>query len=557
MPLFSSFTSTAARALGLTNGAPPGPPVISNVTVSSVSISFNITAVLGSFTIQRFELRVNNGVWTNIGNVSSHTITGLTSSTTYTFDVRAIDIANQTSDPSILQTVTTNTEVLPGQPASVTLTQKSTTSDGTNALKLDLVFTAATQGTLPISSYQYRITKTSDSSVVIDWTTTPVGAGTTFVISGLTPSTGYTASVRAVSSSGAQGTARTSTATTAAVKLNSAPTVTYVSETQNTNKTKASITYNYGVSSGGTYPVSSYRWVWGTASETPATVSPGVNVTTIEYDAGTSVTIKVRSVDSQGNFSEYGSITQTISTPIPGTPNISFYNAFTFGVSRVDRVTLSWGAVSNATSYRAYIVGQTSYVEVNDPTRSATFSNLTPGDTYSFYVVAYNGSTSGTQSNTISIKMGVKNSFISRTIRAADHTFTQNDRTCANKGTTMSASVTTISSDNIVGYMLIDQWRFSLRRIPNSSLTCPTGNNRACAAYWPGDSDPTVGTCFNDGYEYVYAVNNATGGSFTVQVSGSGWSSLTTSCTLSASAASMIGYNIKVSGFETTANTLV
>lgn len=498
------------------------------------------------------EVQRDGGAWVQTNTLTSHTFTGLTSSTTYTFQVRAVDITGQIGSPSALQTVTTSNEVAPSQPATVTLTQKSTSTDGSNAFKLDLSYTAATQGTLPITGYEYLITRNSDSLVIVNWTTLTTAPGATFVVTGLTPSTGYTASVRAFTSSGTRGNARTATATTAGPKTNSAPTVNFVSENKNSGQTAASITFNYSASTGGTYPVTGYFWKLHTAAETTATSNPGVNVTTPEYSAGTTITISVRSIDSNGTYSSYGTLTYTIAVSIPGTPVLSYGSAWNTDITYTQ---LTWNAVSNATSYEIY--DSSDNFIASTASRSYTFTGLSPGTSYYWKVRAMNGSVPGSFSSARGVTTGQKEVYGFRTLNTGPHNFTSDNKGCSGLSNTYGGSIASFADNNKVGYARVSEWRFSLRRVnSNTSVTCPTSGTRNCAAYWPGGSDSVVGTCFGTGagLEYAYAVASSNGGSFSVQVSGSGWSTTTSSCTLNTPDASMTGFNMYAIVYETTAN---
>lgn len=545
MPLVSTFSALAARALGLTNGAPPGAPIITNIAVTSVQISFNITPVLGSFTIARFERQLGSGEWVDIGNVSSYAITGLTSSTSYTFGVRAVDVTGQISDITI-NTATTDPEIPPNPPSSVTLTQKATTTDGKNALKLDLLYGVATQGTLPIQSYQYRITLTSNSSVVIDWTTLTTPPAQTFVVTGLQPGTQYTAAVRAVSTSGTPGNATTASATTAAVKANSAPVINFVSENRNASQTAASITFNYGVSSGGTYDVAGYRWQLHTASEIPATVGPGVNATTVEYPASTTVTIKVRSVDTTGAYSDYGTYTRTITNATPGQPFLSFTSTQTY----VTQIGLSWVSGGNTTSYKVYQDGS-EVTSTSSTTYTAT--NLTPGQTYSFQVIPYNGTVVGSGSNTKTIQMGSKDQG-GQLLKSGPFYFAQNSVAgCSNAGTTWSHSLPGITDDNRVGYQRALSITFRLEPVAAAIITCPTSGTRTFNLSSPNNSK-SIGQCFGAGNTYGENMGNATSGSIQLISGGSGWTSVSSSCSLNTPNATMVGRDFTVNIVQTTQN---
>lgn len=256
MPLFSSFSASSSRSLGLTSGAPPGAPTIDSSSSTATTLTINFTPVVGSFAISKFEYSLNGGAYTgNIAsNAVSYEITGLTPSTSYGVRIRAVDEANQISDPSNLETRSTSAEIAPSAP-SVTVTQKESGS-GTpiNATKLDVSFTAASAGTYPVVYHQYRVYR--GATLVTDWATTPVGAGVTFTIDSLVPASSHTVYVRGVATANGTtyGTAGSASASTDTEIVNSAPTVTVNSVTT------SNVTFTRGTSSGGTYGVSYYRY---------------------------------------------------------------------------------------------------------------------------------------------------------------------------------------------------------------------------------------------------------------------------------------------------------
>ncbi len=93
-------------------------------------------------------------------------------------------------------------------------------------------------------------------------------------------------------------------------------------------------------------------------------------------------------------------ITHTIPTA-PSTPtNLSFSE-----VSH-DRCKLSWTASTGSpTGYRVYQVGATPTLKATVTTNSTTISGLSPGTTYSFYVVAYNSAGVSGNSNTVTVNI--------------------------------------------------------------------------------------------------------------------------------------------------------
>lgn len=67
----------------------PGVPSFTNLTYQSATA--NWIAATDNIAIASYEYRLNGGAWQNIGLVTTKALSGLTSSTLYTFEVRALD----------------------------------------------------------------------------------------------------------------------------------------------------------------------------------------------------------------------------------------------------------------------------------------------------------------------------------------------------------------------------------------------------------------------------------------------------------------------------------
>lgn len=339
MPLFASFSSNSARTLGLTSGAPPGPPTISSSSSTATTYTINFTPVLGSFEIARFEYSLNSGAFT--GSISSastsYTLTGLTPSTAYTVQIRAVDTAGQISDGSNVNSRSTTAEIAPSAP-SVTVTQlESGSGTPINATRLRWSYGAASAGTYPVAYYQYRV-RTS-SSTILDWTTVPMGVGVNNDYTGLNPLTQYFFDVRGVATSNGTtyGSVGTGNATTDNEMTNDYPSVTI------TNQDTANVTFSYSGGSGGTYGISYYRYrifntSWGqTATGTLSTNNSSATVATgLSPDQFFYLLVDAYSATS-GNV---GVATQRDGRLNPGAPTVN---------------TLSWSGSMNTGTTTAYL----------------------------------------------------------------------------------------------------------------------------------------------------------------------------------------------------------
>jgi hypothetical protein len=250
MPLFNTFTGGSARALGNISAEPPGKPVLT-VTASAVYLTIDFTFSNGAFPINAIEYRyrVTAGTWGNwivlSPSLQTVTISGLTPNTSYDYEFRVKDQANQYGLTTAGTTSTPN-ETAPSAVSSLTVNPTGTS-------QLTVSFGPSTAGTYPITKYQYRV----GSGSFID---TPVTANTPFNITSLNPETSYTISVRAYASSGTTSSASSASATTDPT-IAAAPTISW-SRMTTSDRTTAKLSWNnVATSSTGTltYYVYSYE----------------------------------------------------------------------------------------------------------------------------------------------------------------------------------------------------------------------------------------------------------------------------------------------------------
>ena len=144
-------------------------------------------------------------------------------------------------------------------------------------------------------------------------------------------------------------------------------------------------------------------WYWETTSTGVATTSSAST-----YTATTTGTYYIRSKNTTSAcWSSAGSVAIVISA-VPTAPTLSSPTTAATGVSLTP--TLSWVAVSGATSYDVYI-GTTlpGSATANVSTNSYSPSTLLSGTTYSWKVIAKNGCGSGTASSTFTFTTPIAN----------------------------------------------------------------------------------------------------------------------------------------------------
>lgn len=485
MPFFSSFSAGSARSLGLTSGAPPGPPVINTSSSTATTVTINFTPVLGSFEISKFEYSLNGGAYTgNIsGAVTTYQFTGLTPSNAYTVAIRAVDASGQRSDPSNTKSQSTSAEIAPSAP-SVSLAQlESSTGTPINATYLNWSYGVATAGTYPVTSYQYIVYQ--GATAITNWASPPMAPNTNYTFTGLVPETSYTVYVRAIAT--ANGTTYSNngsaTATTDTEILNSAPSLSITSEDT------VNVTFSVSGGGGGTYGVSSYNWLvvrsrdglWvnsGNTTNTSNTVNAGT-----EPDGGFTIYAAAVSLISgkQGAVSNVGG---RLDPEVPAAPTISFS-----GMSPNSSVDVSLTVSKPSYATKAFVTVAGATYEATD---QGTYFSLSIGgqpfnSTRQYTAVLQNrlGGTSG-NGNTITWYTPKQNQYYAITARSGEWILAATNSVVNPACPSPYAGVTwgyVPPSPNDVGYVRIDYVGVQLKSGGFSNtvtdylyFSTPTGN---------------------------------------------------------------------------------
>lgn len=138
-----------------TSGTPAGPPFVTSITEArntaarTVQVSWAPAGDNGS-TITHYELQVNGGTWQDVGTATTHTDSGLSNGTSYSYRVRAVNDVGP-ADPSAQSSVTTwDVPAAPPRPSATAPANSRTVSISWSAPASDR----------PITRYQ------------VDWSTT-------------------------------------------------------------------------------------------------------------------------------------------------------------------------------------------------------------------------------------------------------------------------------------------------------------------------------------------------------------------------------------------------
>jgi hypothetical protein len=370
-----------------TDAAAPGAPTIGVATKTgstTATVSFSEPSVTNGAAVTGYTVTSTPGSIVATGNASPITVTGLSVATAYTFTVTATNSAG-TSVPSAATNQIVSDATAPGAPTIGTATKLSSTS-------ARIAFTApASNGGAAISTYTVSSTP---GNIVASAGTSPI------TITGLTPATAYTFTVKATNYVGesiaSQPTVSITTDATD-VYVPGAPTV---GTGTKTGSTTATLAFTAPASNGG----AAILGYIGTATQTGATPPAGIIATSTTspitftgLTPATHYTFKVAAINSVGTGpqSAASNIVNTDTAP-PGAPTVGV--AAKTGATTA---TLAFTAptVTNGQTIIGYTVAST---PIGGSGAGATspilITGLTPATAYTFKIRAITSSSEGDQS---------------------------------------------------------------------------------------------------------------------------------------------------------------
>lgn len=301
----------------------PGTLTFSLVTATSATATWG--AATDNVGVTSYEYALNAGSYLNIGLSTSVNLAGLTSGTSYTFNVRARDAAGNVG-AARTATLTTTDTTAPSQPGTVNFTLVTGTTATANW--------GASTDNVAVTGYQWRLNSGSWNAV---------GVVTSVNLTGLTGSTAYTFDVQARDAAGNFSSSRSATLTTTD---NSAPTqpgaVTISLMTASTARaTWGASTDNVAVTAYD-YRLNSGSWV------------PLTNVTQVDMTGLTQLTaytFEVRARDAAGNPStpRAASVFTTLDGSAPSQPG-----TVTISAIAATTATATWVASTDNVAVTAY-----------------------------------------------------------------------------------------------------------------------------------------------------------------------------------------------------------
>ncbi len=343
----------------LDNCAPtaPGTPTASNVSGTSATMSWS--AASDNVGVTGYRYRLNGGSWNTLGAVTSKSLTGLSCSTTYTFEIQARDAAGNWG-PSSSRSFTTLDRCAPSAPGTPTFSNIAGTSATASW--------AAASDNVGVTGYRYSLNGGAFHTL---------GNVTSVSLSGLTCVTSYTFTVQARDAAGNWGASSSGSFATPDGCAPSAPgTPTF------SNIASTSATAHWGAASDN-IGVTGYRY-----RVNGGTLHVLGNVTSVVLSGltcATNYSVAVEARDAAGNWGSASSASfKTLDGCPPGAPGTPAFTSIT-----LSSATASWGAASDnvgVTGYQYRLNGGT-WQQLGKVT-SVGLSGLSAATQYTFEIQA-------------------------------------------------------------------------------------------------------------------------------------------------------------------------
>jgi chitodextrinase len=382
-----TFTVTATNADGTsgpsqpsnpitTDATAPGAPTIGTATktgTSTISVEFLPPASDGGVAISEYTVTSTPGSVTATGTSSPIVVTGLTSGTSYTFNVTATNTIG-TSSPSQESNTATTDYINPNTPGAPTIG----TATKTGSTTATVAFTApASDGGYAITSYTAIA-----SPGGITGTLEQAGSGT-ISITGLAPGSSYSFIVFATNSEGAGINSSSSNTITTDAAAPNAPTIGTATKT---GATTATVTFTEPSINNGA-AVTEYTVTSNPDGITATGNSSPIFVTGLS--PASSYTFTVTATNSAGTSDPSSASNQiTSDATVPGAPTIGTAVKLT---STSAQITFTPPSSNGGASISNYTVTSTPGNIIGSGSVSPiTVTGLTPATEYTFTVVATN-----------------------------------------------------------------------------------------------------------------------------------------------------------------------
>lgn len=354
------FSSDDGALIGIEPGSvtscgTPAGASSSSVTTNSATISWEAVSGAVSYNLEYKTSPATT--WTSVSVTgTSSALTGLAAGTTYDYQVQTVCSGGSSSFSTTGSFITLTSCGTPGG-----LEASSITSSGA---------TVSWEAVSGASSYNIEYQISSSSTWTIVSTT-----GTSLTLTGLASSTSYNYQVQCVCSSGSSAYSAAGSFTTSAAATCGIP-----AGLTTTSITTSEALISWGAVSGAISYNLEYKTSSASTWTTVSCTTTSENLTGLT--AGTTYDYQVQTVCSSGSsaYSSEGSFTTLTSCGTPsGTSTINITS---------NSATITWGAVSGATSYNVkyMVVGGTAWTSASTTTNSFNISGLTLGTSYEWEV---------------------------------------------------------------------------------------------------------------------------------------------------------------------------
>ena len=384
-------TGTASSAVDGTPATTAAAPLITSVASAAggLDVSFEPGANGGAaITNYKYATSTDGTTWTTFTALSPAdtsspiSITGLTASTSYYVKLLAVTSAGDGAQSNSMQGTTSD---LPGAPTLTSVTA----GDG----KLEVNFTAGTNGGSAITNYKYAISTSSDLSGATYSALSPADSTSPIVITGLTNGTQYYIKLKAVNAAGDSSASNQLDGTPAVVPA--APTITAVTS----GDTTLTVTWTNG-SNGGS-PITGYQFstdggaTWSSTLSSSSVSSPH---TITGLSNGATYYAQVRAVNSIGP----GVASSELGGTPRGAPLAPTITSITAGDGYLD-VAFTEGSNNGGavTNFQYSTDGGSTFTALSpaDNTSPIRISGLTNGTSYNVKIKAVNSVGAGTESS--------------------------------------------------------------------------------------------------------------------------------------------------------------
>ena len=365
-------TGTASTQACPDGSAPTAPGGLTKTAATQTGISLSWNASSDNVAVTGYRV-YRNGTATGTTSGTTHTASGLSCNTSYTFAVEAYDAAGNTSARTSITAATsacpTNADTTPPSvPDGMAFT-------GTTETTVGLRWNASTDNTGVAGYRVYR-----------DGTSVGTTQGTSHTFTGLRCGTAYTFAVVAYDAAGNQSNIAYATGTTSTQPCADSSAPTAPGGLTKTAATQTGISLSWNASSDN-IAVTGYRvYRNGTATGTTS----GTTHTASGLSCNTSYTFAVEAYDAAGNTSARTSITAATSacaTADTTPPSVPGGMAFTGATETT--VGLRWNASTDNVGVAGYRVYRDGTAVGTTQGTSFTFTGLTCDTSYTFSVEAY------------------------------------------------------------------------------------------------------------------------------------------------------------------------